>query len=386
MMRRVFTAAMAMSLGGCTWFGGWFAGSENLQPPTELTQIEQEIEPRRLWSVDVGAGGEDKALALRPAIGEGMAFIAGAGGTVVAVDLTTGERRWRADTGVPVSGGPGYGDGLVLLGTPEAQVVALRAKDGSRVWEARVTSEVLSVPQAQDGVVTVRSVDDRLTALSSADGTRMWTYSQSSPALSLRGTSSPVMVGSSVICGFDNGRLAALTAQDGKLVWEQRVAVPRGRSELERIVDVDATPHVQDTSIYAASYQGRVAALDARTGRVDWSKDLSVYSGLVVDSGHVYVADESSQVWALDNRTGASFWKQDKLKWRWTTGPVTIDSYVVVGDFEGYLHWMAAEDGHLVARARAGRTPLTAAPVVQGATLLAQTRGGKVTAYTIAPE
>jgi outer membrane protein assembly factor BamB len=383
MRYRVLALLWLPLLGGCAWITNYFSGTDNTPPPTPLTAIKPQLKVEKLWSVDLGAGSKERELRLTPAVSGDKVFIADRKGTVRAVGLNAGRRIWNVDVKAPISAGPGYGDGLVLVGTSDARVLALHAADGRVAWQSAVSSEVLSVPRAGDGVVVVRTVDGRLTGLSEKDGKRLWVYDRGEPILSLRGTSSPVLAGNRVVAGFDNAHLVALSLRDGRVLWDQTIAFPHGRSELERLVDIDGNPVVSDDTVYVVSYQGRVAALTLDGGRLLWSRDMSSFAGLAVGRQRVYITDDESRVWALDRQSGASFWKQDKLKWRGLTAPALSGGAVVVGDSAGYLHWLSTDDGHIVARARAGESGFASAPVAVGDRLLVFGEDGALTAFKV---
>ncbi len=383
LLRLAATLMLALSLSGCTWITNYFSGKDNTPPPTPLTDIKTELKVEKLWSTDLGAGSEERQLRLTPVIADGKVYAADRKGRVDALSMDNGSRAWSVDAKAPISAGPGYGAGLVLVGTSDARVFAYHAADGSLAWQGNVSSEVLAPPAAADGVVVVRTIDGRVTGLDATTGKHLWVYDSSVPALTLRGTSSPVISGGVVLSGFDNGHLVALSLKDGKPLWDRTVAIPHGRSELERLVDIDGTPVVYDGTVYVVSYQGRVAALNLTDGQPLWFRDMSSFAGLAVDHGRVYVTDASSQIWCLDRFTGASFWKQDKLKWRAVTGPAVIGDSVVVGDLDGILHWMSRDDGHFQARAHTGSKGFTAPPVVKGNTLVVLGKDGDVTAFRV---
>jgi outer membrane protein assembly factor BamB len=275
-------------------------------------------------------------------------------------------------------------DDLVLVGTDEGQVVALQAADGEEAWRARASSEILAVPQGAEGVVVVRTIDGRFVGLDTNTGEQLWIYTYTVPALTLRGTAAPLLAQGVAITGLDTGKLLVLSLQDGTPVWEKRIAPPQGRTELERLVDIDAEPRVVDSVLYIVTYQGNVTAIDLRNGNTLWSRDFSSYSGLDVDTQQVYITDDNDTVWALDRRNGGTLWKQTALNRRSLSTPVTVDgSYVVVGDFEGYLHWLDATDGSLVGRVRADKEGIAAAPVFRNNTLYVLSNGGTLSAFQL---
>lgn len=372
----LFWLPLAFALSAC-------GGKDNLEPPAPLTQFKALLEVVPHWSAEAGGGDKEGYLFLRPAVNERFLFTAAPRGRMRAFDLENGAPAWRADAGFTISGGPGVGENLVLVGGHGGEVLALDANTGARRWQSKVSSEVLAPPQVAGGIVSVRSADGKLSALRAKDGQRLWSYVQPVPVLSLRGTSPPAPRGDMILSGFDNGRVAALEALTGKALWESTVAEARGRSELERMVDIDAPLWLSDYAIYAATYQGYVAALGISTGEILWKKEASVYQGLAADRYALYFSDARGHVWALDRRNGSPLWKQDKLQARRLTAPALIGEYLVMGDVEGYVHWLRREDGQFAARARAGKRPISAPPVVAGDRVLVQDSTGEVTVFSI---
>ncbi len=382
-IRLLMVVLMLASAGGCGTVRNYLGGEDNTEPPAKLEDFKSLATVKNLWSRDVGAGMEEQLLKLVPAAHEGRIFAASRAGVVKAFKAEDGSRLWQKDTETPISGGPGVGDGLVLVGTSDAEVVALDQQSGEPRWRARVSSEVLAPPAAADGVVVVRTIDGKLFGLKSKDGKRLWIYDRTVPILTLRGTSAPIVAEDMVLNGFDGGRLIALALQDGKLLWEARITVPRGRSELERMVDIDSEPIVKDDVVYVVTFQGRVAALDLFSGRILWQRDMSSHAGLGIDERNLYVTDDESHVWALERHNSASIWRQTKLHARTVTSPVGYGEYVVVGDYEGYLHFMRRDDGQFVAREQVDKAGVSVAPLVVGETVYVYGNSGKLAAYTI---
>ena len=340
------------------------------EPPAPLTPITPSARVDTLWTADIGAGA-GRNLRLQPAVVDGVVYAADAAGRVRAHAADSGKRLWQTELDVPVSGATGAGDGLVFIATRKGGVIALARADGKERWRAAVSSEVLVPAVAGRGVVVVQSVDGKLTALAAADGKRLWVYDRAEPALSLRGTARPLMIDDVVVSGLASGRLVALGLKDGRLLWELPVSQPRGRNEIERLVDVDASPVVSGDMLFAASYHGKLIGVSLVNGNVVWARDVSTYTDIAADDARVYVSDERGHVLAFDRATGASVWRQDKLRGRGLSGPSYVDGYVVVGDFEGYLHFLAPDDGRLLARHHLASDPIAAPAVAQAGVLYA---------------
>lgn len=382
MKRIAVSAILALSLlSGCSWFGD----KDNSEPPAKLQKFDRQVTLRSLWSRDTGVGTDEQRVKLVPAIFGKQVYTVDRRGRVSAFLLENGKQVWRKKLNVPVSAGPGVDEGLVLVGTSDARVLALDSKTGESLWTAPVSSEVLSVPRIYEGVVVVQTVDGNLTGLDAENGKRIWIHDRTVPVLSLRGTSTPLVRDGLVMAGFASGKMVALDVRTGRQLWEAAIAVPSGRSELERMVDVDADPVVRNGVLYVASFQGQLAAVSLDNGRLLWSREMSAYSGIAVDLQQVYVTDETSNVWALDRRTGASLWKNSDLQRRFLTGPVVVGGYVAVGDFEGYIHLLSRIDGAIAGRERVERAGILVPAVALGERLLVLGAGGKLVMYQLQP-
>lgn len=318
--------------------------------PSRLEPIRSEVEIHPVWFKQAQSDIINNDSYLRPVAVDEHLYIAGQNGSIRSLDAENGKRYWKIETGESLSGGLGSADDLLLVGTRDGELLALGSSDGKLVWRSRLSSEVLTPPVAAGDVVVVRTIDGKLYGLDKDDGQRLWVYETTVPTLTLRGSSRPVIADGRVLTGLSNGKVVAVSLTDGKFLWEVTVAVPEGRSELERLVDIDGDPVLEDDIFYAASYHGRLVAINTSTGRLLWSRDLSSHSGLAIDDQFLYISDNESTIWALDRFNGAIIWKQDKLQQRSLTTPVIYRDYLVVGDFDGYLHWINRHNGEIVAR------------------------------------
>jgi outer membrane protein assembly factor BamB len=367
-------AAVALVLAACGDKGP-------VREPAELTRIDQpEVKPRVLWDRSPSAGAGELQAQLRLAVEPDLVVTADVEGEVHALDPATGRERWRAETDARVIAGPSVTGSLVLLGTLDAEVIALKRADGTPAWRVPVSSEVLAAPVGEGNVIVVRCGDGKVFGLSAETGARVWSFDRAVPPLTLRGLSAPLIYGNMVYVGLDNGRAVALRLDNGEVLWEQVVAAPSGRSELERIVDVDANLLITDSGVYAVSFGGELAAVGVEDGRVAWRRPVKSYSGMTLVGTTVVVSDEEGLVWALDATTGAAAWKQEGLKYRKLSPPATVGEHIVVADFEGYLHWLSPKDGRIVGRVRAVDEPVTAQLVARDQVVYVLAADGDVAA------
>jgi len=355
--RATVVVLAGVSVSACSMFGGG-DDDEELEP-VALLKFEQTLKVRKLWSEKLGGGSEFLRIALSPASDGNRIYAASYDGKVSAYNPENGDLIWRTDLEIILSAGPGVGNDLVVVTGYDGDLVALQAADGTEAWRINIAGESLARPLIKDNALVVYTIDGRLRVLSTFDGTEIWSADQTLPALTLRGAAAPVIAGSSVIAGFDNGRLVASNLSDGELQWEGIITSTSGRSDLERLSDLDGAMAVVGQDVYAAGYQGRVVALAAESGQILWSREMSTYAGLAADWDNIYVVGDQGELIAAYNTA------------------------IVVGDFEGYVHFFANTDGRPLARVRVGKGMISGAPVVAGGKLFIQSEGGVLAAFVV---
>ncbi|MDE2305027.1 MAG: outer membrane protein assembly factor BamB [Gammaproteobacteria bacterium] len=380
-MRRLLILPLAalLALGGCS-------KDKDAEQPAKLVVLAHPLPVRELWHVKVGGGKHQMLLrlGLGPAVADGVAFAASDKGIVEAVDVASGRRLWRRPLRLPLSAGPGVGEGLVVLGSSKGDLVALDAKSGRERWRVRTDAELLSTPAIGQGLVVARSVDGRLRAFDATTGAQRWSVEQPVPKLSLRGIATPVIAKDAVVSGFDNGKIMAVNLVNGNTLWETTLEAPHGRTELERLVDVDCAVVVDGDNVYAAGYHGRTAQLALGSGQIWWAHDMSSDHGLAVAGDVVYVAEADGTLIALHAADGSEIWHNSTLKWRGLSAPVVTPSAVVVGDYQGYLHWFDRKDGKIIARARDSKFRISSAPIAVGDRIVVLSDGGELAAFRAA--
>ncbi|MFK7831383.1 MAG: outer membrane protein assembly factor BamB [Congregibacter sp.] len=383
--RTLVLLPLVFALAGCETIGGFFemGDDEDPQAPAELVEFEQKLDVRKLWSVGVGNGQGKGLFKLQPIIDKGLIYAAAADGEVRAIERDSGSTRWKQELDVALSGGVGFYEGSLYLGGADGEVLHVDARSGELLWSTQVSGEVLAPPQGNGRVVVAQTYDGKLYGLDHESGEQLWRYDSNVPVLTIRGTSTPILDAGVVYAGFATGRVLALDADDGTIRWEARVAIPQGRSEIERIVDVDGAMALNGGELYVASYQGRVAALDIRTGRKIWQRNISSFYGVSQGFGNVYITEESGTVTAFLRNGQGIRWEQPALAWRGLSRPIPVSSYLAVEDFEGYLHLLSQVDGEFLARIRPDSDSARADMLSDGTVLYVYTDGGKLVAYDI---
>jgi outer membrane protein assembly factor BamB len=331
-MRKFFIGFILLALSGCTAIttfssavGDLFSDADNAEPPAELTEYQPEIKLEILWDKDDGVGTDGLAMNLVPAIADGRIIIADHDGLIQARSLLDGELLWEVETELPISSGPVIDDDLVFVGTSKADVLALNVVTGEAVWKHRVSSEIMALPVVAGDKLLVRTTDGKDIALNRIDGKQVWSVESSVPALSIRGAGSPVVVDDSVIIGNANGKLIALNLMDGAHLWETSIAIPKGRSEIERLTDINGTPVLKDYTVFVSSYKSGISAVSPVDGEVLWrNESISATHGLNADQRYLYLSDVNSDVWQLDQRNGASYWKQTDLHHKAKTSALLV--------------------------------------------------------------
>ena len=382
--RYLLLFTMMFSIAGCSTISGWFdSDDDDPMAPMALSDITETVKIKELWSVGVGDGQGDGFYRLQPAISGEVIYAASADGEVVAVDRKRGKTLWEVDLDISLSGGVGVYNDVLLLGSSEGLVLKLDANTGEQLWTTMLTGEILSPPQANGKVVVAQTYNGKLQGLDFATGQLLWTYNSKVPVLTIRGTSVPIMENNRVYAGFASGRVLAFDAQTGSIVWDGRVAIPQGRSEIERIVDVDGTMELAGNELYAVSYQGSVVAIDVESGRKIWQQKASSFSGVSLGFGNVYAADEDGTLNAFMRNGEGVRWSQGALGYRQLSRPTPVGSYVTVGDFEGYLHVLSQVDGDFVGRIRVDSDGVRADMLSEDGILYVFANDGELVAYEI---
>ncbi len=350
-LNRLLLLAVGASLAACS--------SDPEKPvvkgPADLPSYEEEVDLDRVWSMQIGDGMGTAYARIQPALEGKNFYISDAKGLVQAYELEDADLVWEHRLEEEITAGVGvYGD-KVYLATSNGEVHALNKSDGQRAWRSMLKSEILSVPVVHNGAVAVQTVDGKLYLLDEQTGERRWVFDSNLPNLSVRGTSQPVFYKDIVVAGYANGKLVAVRVEDGTEVWNERVGIPAGRSELERLVDIDGRLLVDSDTLFVVGYQGHLVAIDLRSGKAMWKREASSYHGPLYGLGNLYVLNANDELEAFDERSGNDVWISPDLYARQLTEPVFYQNHIAVADYEGYIHLIKQLDGSIIGRDQVDR-------------------------------
>jgi outer membrane protein assembly factor BamB len=390
----VLLCAFAMS--GCSWFSKK-TGNE----PMELVDFKETLDLDKVWSHGIGEGQNKGFSSLTPALDGDAIYAVDYEGLVVAMNSQTGKKLWKrtineskdglwaqsksffsaADPNRQIVGGIAAENGLLLVATYAGEVMALSKETGDELWRKQLPGEVVSAPRTNGSVVAAQTVNGKLFALDAKTGEQLWFYDNPPPVLTLRGTPSPIVTDTAIYAGFSNGRVMAFNPANGLILWEQRIASPKGRSELERMVDIHSSPIIKDGVIYVGTYQGRISALARGTGKPLWGQDGSTSESIALSGDKLFVSHADGKLVAYNSTTGEQLWSNEKMLRRLLNGPQVFGDYVAVVDFEGYMHVVNQSDGEFVARTKVDGDGARAPMLTNGETLYVYTNSGKLIAF-----
>ena len=346
----------ALLVAGLAVFAVSCSSTDNSEPPAPLTDIKNALKIDVLWTTDTDAGIGAGSYNLQPLLVQDRIFTIDTDGLIKSIDANNGKLQWRFATGIQPVAGLAGNDDIIIASSRDGELNLYARVSNSLVlrWSARLKGEIRSAPVIGARNLFIRTMDGRLSAVSIADGDIQWAISHFVPTLSLTGNSSPVLYNDLVIAGFDDGKILAFDKNNGQQVWQTIVSQPKGRSEIERLVDIDGQFVLKDGVIYVSSYQGRLAAIQAINGEQLWSRNFSSFNAIAIDDQAIYLTSDDSHIWSIDRRTGSALWAQDVLHARKVSAPLLFADKLIVGDLHGYVHWFNKSDGSLLGRIQPG--------------------------------
>lgn len=369
-------SSLVFLLAGCGQLSG--EGSDNTLKPVPLVKFKSSIVVKERWNSHPVKEINTIATSVCLTAYQNHLFAVDTDGRVVAIQADNGETAWKTRLDSQVSAGPAVDDNVVVVATHGARLFGINANNGKQLWQINLPNQVIAVPLVDNDRVFVKTIDGKLLALNAANGKTLWMYDHGAPLMAVHGNSAPVMSDNRLIVGFADGKLAALDSNNGRLIWESVAAMPGGMSDVERITDIDATPLVVGNTLYVTTYQGKLLAINAHNGNLIWSTDAAVDRDVAANQNHLFITDLSSHVFSFDRFDGKKGWEQSQLEGRHLTAPVLMGQWLIVGDEEGYLHWLSQRDGSLLARVRADKSGISVKPLVMGNRLYVLTNKGKL--------
>ena len=360
----------------------------------ELSDLDNAFDVEVLWDRSVGDGVDDYFSRIKPTVAYNKVYSASRMGDVIAFDKDSGKKVWQADlsdinnersfwdsrVSALVAGGPIAGQNKIFVGTESGKVFALDAETGELVWQAKIKGEVITQPAIDSGILVVNSASGIIKAFDANTGEELWKVEQDVPALTLRGISTPVIASGGVLVGSGKGELSVYILEKGQAGWTTEVGEATGSTELQRVIDVDSAPVVFGDKIYVISARGNLVAIELKSGRILWKRQYSSFRQISVYRNDIYITNTLGHVYALNRINGIERWSNMELTNRSVTGPAVVDRYIVVGDFEGYLHWLDQETGEIVSRHKVDGSGLHSTPTVVDDVLYSQSRDGDLQA------
>jgi len=348
--------------------------------PSDLLNIEQKISLERLWSTDLVGDYNEVGFGLKPVFWNGKIYAADQDGQVACLDAGSGQLIWKIDLDIPLGGGVGLGGEQIFVGSKDGDILALNAENGAINWQIKTSSEILAAPSGNGDIVVAQSQDGRVYGLDAQNGEVRWQHEVEVPVLTLRGTSAPVVRGNVAVVGFSTGKLYAFSAATGDTIWENRITTPKGRSELDRMIDIDGDPLLVEDVVFAVSHQGRIGAI-TKTGRALWYQDANSVLGPAYGEEQVYIVQTNDHIVAMNENSGAIVWINPYLKYRDLAPPLVAGGNLLVADFEGYLHILSQKTGDFLGRIRVDSSGISAAMIAEKNTLYVLDNNGAISAY-----
>lgn len=384
-MRILIVIFSALLLSACSTLSG--TGTSNAPTPTPLANFQRQYTPMLLWRKSIGGDQNSFYLHLQPNVAPhniSELFVASTNKEVYAVNTQTGKTLWRTEVATKPTSGPAVGNGMLVVAGKKNQLFALDQSNGKLLWKTTLPNQALASPSISQGRVFIHTVNDDLVALSSINGQGIWQYAHQAPVLILTGGAAPTVYNQQLYVGYADGNLAAFSPASGALIWQRLIAQPKGSSSVQQMVDIAADIQFQGNMAYVVTYQGNLAALNATTGQLVWQYPLSSYTGMAVTQNSLFVTDTAGDVLAFDRHSGQLLWEQKDLRYRLLTKPVAMGNTIVIGDGQGYLHWLSKATGVTVARVLVDKKdPIVVPPVVAQNNVYVLTSEGYLRAYQL---
>ena len=326
--------------------------TSNVPPPTPLDEIPpQDVKVKVLWHKKVGNGNTKLGnYNTAPAYKNDKVFVPNQNGQVYALAITNGKILWRRNMLTNLSSPAETISNAVILGSMKGDLMALDTKTGATLWHSYASSSIFAQPTIYDSIIYTHTHDGSVAAFDAKDGKKLWNVTNNIPEISLPGNSSPIVLNNTVMIGSEFGTVLGFTADEGDRTINIPIAIAKGSSPAEKMVDISANPLLYGDYLIFATYQGAVVALDKDNGKMLWAKKSSIVNNIIINDHVIFTAQDDSLLKAFDIETSDTVWTNDTLKWRKVTAPVYYKGLIVVADFQGYLHFFNSLNGEYLGR------------------------------------
>ncbi len=383
MKAKIWVVMLCVLAQGCSKIDDYMLGKDNTPKPKSLVELQDKVKVSPGWSTSVGKSSKNREyLRLKPVLQGGVIYTADTSGLVKAVKSNNGQTLWTTQLKHGLVSGPTIANGYLVVNSNNASVIVLDKANGKQLWQAKVSGEILSPPAIAHKKIIAKTIDGKVYAFNLTNGQQLWMTEHGAPSLILKASSSPVIVGNLVLIGFSDGKMDALDMNTGRVVWQRSIAYASGSSDVERLVDIDADPIIENNVAYLATYQGYIGALSLTDGQFIWRKPGSVYKNMRLSGNTLYISDSHDVLWSINKQNGQVNWKQNKLKARGLTEPTLIRNNLVVGDKTGYLHFIDAQTGEMLARYKTS-SGVNISPNVAGRKLYVFTDNGMLNQLSV---
>ncbi len=382
--RKIIFISIVIGMSSCTYVDNYMLGKENTPKPKPLPMLASKSELVKKWTVPIGKVAKVATLEkTTPVVKNHIIYAVSNLGTVKAIQENDGKVLWQTNLARPIVSGPSVSGDYLAVSTNDAHLHLIKRSDGTKLWQSQLSNEMLAKPLIAKNKLIAKTVDGNLYAFDIKTGEKKWILDHGAPDMILKASATPVLVNNQyILTGFSDGKLEAIDIVNGRSLWQGRIAFPKGASDVEQLVDVDADPVVENNIAYVASYQGVVGALSLQTGQFNWRRPASVYKNIAVDSKSVYYVDSDDIVWSVDKRNGRVNWKQEQLTHRGLSAPVIADKQLFLTDKTGLVHGLSLRTGTLAARINADAHSAIS-PVVVNGSLLIETKSGQLSRYSV---
>jgi outer membrane protein assembly factor BamB len=365
-------------------------------PNHALGQLSLGADLKRVWHVSIGSGGDDRTpLISPPIVVEDSVFTLDTAGHVTAFALKDGKKIWRQsitprgeDDSGALGGGVAYDSGRLFVTNGYKYVMAMDPAKGSILWKADIPEPARAAPTIVDNRLYLVTLDNRLMVFNAENGEPLWNYVGVAETTNLLGSASPAADQSLVVLPLSSGELYGLRPENGQVVWQDNLSAVLRTGALSSIADIRGLPVIDQGVVYAASFSGRMVALDRVSGRRLWQRELGSANTPWTAGEVIYVLTSDQQVVALSRQTGGVYWsmqlpahkKDDREQPVVWTGPVLAGGRLFAVSTDGRMDEISPTDGKILKTTKLD-DEADISPVVAGNTLLILTNNGTLSAY-----